>query len=292
MTAMITPFADNGDIIVPAYLHNLRVQASRGVTGFLLGGSTGEGPYLELGERALLTEEARGELGAEPFLICGVAAQSVRQAVTQVAEIASGGADAALVMTPTTLARGNHTAVLRFFESLAETAPIPLFLYSVPSVTGYELPVDCVAELSKHENIVAMKDSGGRPVHIRELVHSTPDDFMVYAGSSSTLAQAMAAGAIGAITASGNYLPELVSELVLTSRLSMSSADPLQNRLTEATREIEAFGVVGTKSAAAAAGMWTGVPRKPLHPIPRTELARIAQIVAVARDSVPAAAAG
>jgi dihydrodipicolinate synthase/N-acetylneuraminate lyase len=285
MPALITPFDDDGNIIVEAHHHNLRLQTSRGVTGFLLAGSTGEGPYLEPGERALLVRETRNELGDEPFVLCGVAAQSVRQAIAQVEEIASSEADAALVMTPTGLARGNHDAVMRFFDSVAEAAPIPIFLYSVPAVTGYELPVDCAARLSQHPNVVAMKDSGGRPIHIKELVQSTPDDFVVYAGSSSTLAQAMAAGAVGAITASGNYLPELISKLVVTSRSSVSATEPMQVALTEVTREVEAFGVVGTKAAAATVGLRTGGPRKPLQAVQRAEQARLAQVVAAARSA-------
>lgn len=291
MPALITPFDDEGNIIFEAHVHNVGLQLSRGVSGFLLGGSTGEGPYLEAGERALLVRETRSIVGDE-FLACGVAAQSVRQANNQILEIADGGADAALVLTPTTLARGNHDAIKRFFEAIADASPIPLFLYSVPAVTGYELPVDVAASLSEHPFVVAIKDSGGRPVHMKEIVQATADDFAVYAGSSSTLSQAMAAGARGAITASGNYLPELVSTLVATSRSSMSIAEPLQSRLTQATKEIEAYGVVGTKTAAGAAGLWTGIPRKPLQPMPRTELARIAQIVAKARDNVEALVAG
>ncbi len=292
MSALITPFDDDGDIIAEAHLHNLQLQASRGVSGFVLSGSTGEGPYLEDGERSALISQARSGLGSEPFLMCGVQAQSVRQAIAQVDEIASAGADAALVTTPTSLARGNHDAIQRFFESLAEATPLPLFLYSVPSVTGYNLPAEYAATLSAHPNIVGMKDSGGRPLHTKQVVQSTPDDFLVYSGSSSTLTQAMAAGAVGAITASSNYLPELISALVMTARTSVSEAEPMQARLSAATREIEAFGVVGTKAAAGAAGLWTGIPRKPLQPIPRTELARINQIVVAARDSADQLVAG
>jgi 4-hydroxy-2-oxoglutarate aldolase len=292
MPALITPFDDGGNIIVEAHRHNLRLQTSRGITGFVLGGSTGEGPYLEEGERELLLRETRDELGDEPFLVCGVAAQSVRQANNQVQETAEGGADAALVMTPTSLARGNHDAIKRFFEAVAEASPIPLFLYSVPGVTGYELPVDTAANLAEHPAVVAMKDSGGRPLHTKELVQSTPDDFMVFCGSSSALLTSMAGGAVGGITASGNYVPELLTELVSAAAESVSAASPMQSRLTVTTKEIESFGVVGTKTAAAAAGLWTGVPRKPLQPIPRTELARIAQVVAKVRDTESAAVAG
>ena len=292
MSALITPFDEEGDIIAEAHIHNLRLQTSRGVTGFVLGGSTGEGPYLEAGERASLLNQARQELGGDPFLICGVQAQSVRQAKAQLAEIANADADAALVMTPTSLARGNHGAMQRFFDAIAETSPLPLFLYSVPAVTGYDLPVESVAALAQHPRIVGLKDSGGRPLHTKGVVQSAPDDFMVYTGSSSTLLQGMAAGAVGAITASSNYLPELLLALVSTSQTSVSEAEPLQARLTKATREIESYGVAGTKAAAGAAGLWTGIPRKPLQPVPRTELARIDQIVNTARESAAELVAG
>ena len=292
MPALITPFDDEGNIIFEAHSHNLRLQRARGAEGFVLGGSTGEGPYLEAGERALLVAEARAELGEGVYLVCGVAGQSVRQARAQVEESATGGADAALVLTPTSLARGNHTAVIRFFEAVAETAPIPIFLYSVPAVTGYELPIDSVSILAQHPSVIAMKDSGGRPIHMKELSQTTPDDFLLYSGSSSTVVKAIAAGAVGAITASGNYAPELLSALVMSARSSVSAAEPDQVRLAEATRDIEAFGVAGTKAAAGAAGLWTGIPRRPLHPIPRNELARIAEIVANIRKEVDATVAG
>ena len=292
MTALLTPFDDNGDIIVEAHHHNLQLLASRDVTGFVLGGSTGEGPYLEQGERALLVSEARKELGPDPFLLCGVQAQSVRQAIGQVDEIAVAGADAALVMTPTAMARGNHDAVKRFFEAVAESAALPVFLYSVPAVTGYDLPSEYAASLSEHPNIVGLKDSAGRPLHTKHVAEASTEGFLVYSGSSSALTQAIAGGAIGAITASANYVPELVSAVVLTARESVSRADSVQAQLTAATKEIEAFGVVGTKAAAGAAGLWTGIPRKPLQPIPRTELAKVNQIVKVARDQLGERVAG
>ena len=284
MSALITPFDDNGDIIVEAHHHNLRLQASRGVTGFVLGGSTGEGPYLEAGERSLLVAEARNELGGDPFLMCGVQAQSVRQAVIQADEIAVAGADAALVMTPTALARGNHDAIHYFYEAVADAAALPVFLYSVPAVTGYDLPSEHAAALSEHPNIVGMKDSAGRPLHTKHVVQGAVDDFLVYSGSSSALTQGIAAGAVGAITASSNYVPELLSAVILTALESVSRAEPLQTQLTAAIKGIEAYGVIGTKAAAGAAGLWTGIPRKPLQPIPRTELAKVNQIVTAARE--------
>ncbi len=58
--------------------------------------------------------------------------------------------------------------------------------------------------------------------------------------------------------------------------------------MTAATKAIEAYGVVGTKAAAGAAGLWTGIPRRPLQPVPRTELAKVNQIVTTTRENLAA----
>ena len=99
MVALITPFVENGSIDGPAHRHNLARLAEWEVGGFLIGGSTGQGPYLEAGERAVLTALARDELGQDAFLLTGVSAQSVRQALEQIGEGADAGADAVAVIS-------------------------------------------------------------------------------------------------------------------------------------------------------------------------------------------------
>ena len=106
LPALVTPFAGNGNLDLDAHASNLTALSDRGITGFLLGGSTGEGPYLEDGERLALLETARATLGDSPFLLSGIMSESLRGALRQIEEAASGGADAALVLTPTSLTRG------------------------------------------------------------------------------------------------------------------------------------------------------------------------------------------
>lgn len=261
---MITPFTTDGLPELAAFRSNLKDLAGRGVGGFLVGGSTGEGPYLEAGERAMLIGAARDALGPGPFLLCGVAGESVRAAQAQVNEALESGADAALVVTPTSLVRGNHSAVARFYRLLADNTTLPLMLYSVPRVTGYELPTEQVLELAQHPSIVGMKDSGGRPVRIQELVRNVPSPFFMFAGASTALAASMAAGGYGAITASANYAPELVTDIVESSDLSQPRADAFQLELSRLVKIVERFGLPGTKAAAEATGLQPGTSRPPL----------------------------
>lgn len=263
MPALITPFTTRGEIDLDSHAHNVATLAGRGITGFLIAGSTGEGPYLEQGERTRLVSAA-GEASPRAFLLCGIAAESLRGAIGQAEEAAAGGADAVLALTPTALVRGRHDLVARFYTDLADKSPLPLFLYSVPRVTGYELPADVVTGLSSHPGIAGIKDSGGQPVRIPTMLRGAPEGFFVYTGSTPAITLAVAAGARGGITASANYAAELVLEVVRAAVRSPRSAATPQALLVEVATAIEQHGIGAVKAAAGIVGLRPGTVRKPL----------------------------
>ena len=268
---MITPFTGSGNLDPKAHATNLSTLSDRGITGFLLGGSTGEGPYLEEGERAALLETTRETLGNTPFLISGIVAESVRMALRQIDEAVAGGADAVLVQTPTTLTRGHEEYVEAFFKDVAKASELPVLIYSVPLYTAYEPSIETVARIAAFDNIVGMKDSGGNPARKAQIVEATEEDFIVYAGSSKAISLSMAAGAYGSITASGNYAPELVQGLA--GLLANEFAHTTQ--LTKLSLAVEEFGVPGVKVAAEAAGLTAGSPRKPLKKLPKANATQV-----------------
>jgi dihydrodipicolinate synthase/N-acetylneuraminate lyase len=266
MPALVTPFDEAGDIDLDAHRHNVSWMTSRGIDGLLIGGSTGEGPYLEPGERYSLVAAAREEAD-DAFIICGLSGESLREAETLAAEAAAAGADALLVVTPTSLARGWDDSVRRYYEALADIAELPVMLYSVPKVTAYELPVDVVKLVAGRVDIVGMKDSGGHPVRAQQIVAAAPDDFYLFAGASAALSLSAAGGAYGAITASANYAPGLVGDVVSTARRNLVKASEAQEKLTGLSALVEARGVAGVKLAAEVAGMQPGHARAPVWPL-------------------------
>jgi 4-hydroxy-2-oxoglutarate aldolase len=257
MPALITPFGPDESINIDAHRHNVSVAASVGAQGVLLAGSTGEGPYLEADERAALVSSARGT-AADLVILCGISAETDRQAAPQIDEAAASGADAILVITPGTLVRGRTNLISDYYERIADLSPLPVFLYSNPVVTGYELPVEAVRYLAQHPDIVGMKDSGGDVARLDELADVLTDGFVVYIGSSKKLAESTRRGAYGAITASANYAFSLVEG-------ATSQDEESQTTLTEVTSIVQQYGVPGTKYAAALAGMDEGRSRLPLE---------------------------
>jgi dihydrodipicolinate synthase/N-acetylneuraminate lyase len=279
MPALVTPFATGGEIDLEAHRRNVERMAERGIRDLLIGGSTGEGSSLEAGERAALINTARAVLGGKGHLIAGIWAESVRIALAQIDESHEAGANAALVVTPTTLARTSLEAQHTYFSKVADNSPVAVMLYSVPRNTGYALAEEVVADLAQHANIVGMKDSGGDAVRIQRIIAATPDDFAVYNGATASLSLAVAAGAFGGITASANYAPEALIELIALARRSPSKAAGLQARLTGLSAVVEAPGIPGVKAASTVVGLEPGIPRLPLEPLGRSDHKRVTEAV-------------
>lgn len=271
MPALVTPFGGSGEIDLGAHRHNVSFLTETCVEGFVLGGSNGEGPYLEVGERAELVETAR-EASPDAHLMLGIMAETVREGLRQLEE--AEGADSVLVLTPTTLTRNRPHYVLNHFRHIADASSLPVFLYSVPPNTAYSMPVELVAELARHPKVVGMKDSSGDVVRLQAIVDATPDDFLLYSGASAAATAALTVGCYGVITGSVNYLPRLVMDVV-----EKAPNRELQSRLTAISGAVERHGVPGVKAAAAAAGLRSGVPRLPLEPVGDELAAELATLV-------------
>lgn len=262
MPALVTPFDEDGELDLAAQAHNVSFLAEIGIEGLVLGGSNGEGPYLEPEERRHLIETARG-VDSDIYLMAGIMAETVRAGLRQLDECSR--ADSVLVLTPTTMARNRSPYILNYFRRIADAAPLPVFLYSVPINTAYSLPVELVAELAEHPNVVGMKDSSGDVVRLQAIVDATPDEFILYSGASAAATGALTVGCHGVITGSTNYVPQLVMDVV-----NKAPNRDLQRRLTEISAGVERHGVPGVKAAASAAGLSAGWPRLPLEPLPET----------------------
>lgn len=271
MPALVTPFDDNGELDLDAHRHNVAHLSGLEVEGFVLGGSNGEGPYLEAGERRQLVDGVREAAPGAHVMAC-LMAESVREGLSQLEEVKN--ADSVLVMTPTTLTRGRPHFVLNYFRRLADASPLPVYLYSVPPNTAYSMPVELVAELAEHPNVVGMKDSSGDVVRLQAIVDATPEDFILYSGASAAATAALTVGCHGVITGSLNYVPRLVMDVV-----EKAPDRDLQRQLTAVSKAVEQHGVPAVKAAAQVVGLEPGLPRLPLEPTPQLVAAEIVAAV-------------
>lgn len=282
-----TPFDPvTGDLDVVAYRANLRHWFQSPIRGILTAGSTGESVFLEDAERVALVEAARDVIPSEAILIAGTGAESTRQTIRLNQEAADAGADAVLVSPPAYYKGAMTPEVLaRHYRAIADASPVPVLVYQVPlRLSTLEFPTGLVAELSRHPNIVGIKDSRGKLELVAELVEATADDFQVLVGSGAILYGALEVGAVGGIVAVGLMACAEAAEIsVAYAEGRTSEAGRIQERIAPVHNGIVGgMGVPGVKAALDVLGLHGGVPRAPLASASEARIEEIRGILATA----------
>src|SRR6202789_3093405 len=144
------------------------------MSGLVLLGSTGEAVMLSEEESREALRVAQAATAPEKVLLAGVGRESVFETLRLADYAAELDYDAILVRTPHYYRKQmRNREMLTYYQAVADRSPLPVLLYSVPACTAYDLPVEVVAELAMHPNIVGMKDSSGNVDRIAQLVHAT-----------------------------------------------------------------------------------------------------------------------
>ncbi len=273
MIPTTTPFDPvTGELDLVALRNNVRKWAGTGVSGLVIGGSTGEAVFLDEGERDACWDVVGGTLPDRVLLVAGTGAESLRTTLRLTRMAAARGADAVLVQPPAFYKGAMTPEVVRdHYLAVAEASPVPVIVYQVPTrFSTLDFPAGLVAELSAHENIVGIKDSRGKLELVGELVTQCAHGFQVLVGSGNLLYGALEIGAVGGILGVANLAPRESARLheryVAGDR---AGAGALQERIGPLHNAVVGgMGVAGVKYGLELLGYHGGVPRPPLKPLP------------------------
>jgi dihydrodipicolinate synthase/N-acetylneuraminate lyase len=172
--AIPTPFYPDERIYFRKLEANVARYSRTLLSGMVVLGSTGEAVTLNDAESRDVLRTVAETTSPEKVLIAGVGRESVKSTV-ELAEVAAElRFDAVLVRTPMYYSPQMTTAaVLHHFRSVADRSPLPVLLYHIPKFVPYDFPVEVVAELAQHPNIIGIKDSSGNVARIRAVVEAT-----------------------------------------------------------------------------------------------------------------------
>ena len=273
-----TPFSS--DVVDHAAMRsNIDRWATTGINGYVVLGSTGERVHVDEREYLEVLETTREVVPGSMAFIVGAGQQSTMGTIKEIERAAAAGADAVLVITPHFYRSAiTQEALVNFYRSVADAAPVPLLLYSMPPLTGIKIEPGTIARLSEHPNIVGVKDSSNDIVGFSETVRLCPSDFAVMTGNGTVFLDALRAGATGAILAVGCVVPEICVEIFRAFKAGeLERAAMLQSKLTPLAAAVTTrFGIGGLKAALDLAGYRGGSVRAPLQPpddSARTEIA-------------------
>ncbi|MGH9327518.1 MAG: dihydrodipicolinate synthase family protein [Terriglobia bacterium] len=286
---VVTPFDRRGKLEEAALRANIRKYTGIGLSGILVAGSTGEAPHLTLRERLRVIEVARAVVEPPELLIAGTGLESTAQTLELSRDAAACGADAVLIVPPTYYKPMMRPDVLSaHFRRIADGVRIPVLVYSIPQYTGYRMDVAVLGRLSRHPNIVGIKESSGDFQFLQAILDNVGRNFRVLVGSASILVEGLKAGAAGAILGQSNFEPHLcIAIYEAFAQGDLRTAERLQERLMILVREITApLSIPGIKAALDLSGIRGGYPRPPLAPVGPAARRKIAAALKHARQGL------
>lgn len=212
ITAMVTPFGKDGAVDYGRLRAIVEEQVAGGVEGICAVGTTGESPTLSPEEHHKVIEKTIEYAGGKVAIVAGTGANSTSEALSLTcAAISMGGADATLQVTPY-YNKPNPEGLYRHFAAVADLG-LPVILYNVPGRSGREIPLDVVARLAKHPNVVAIKEAAGSVDRVSAIKDLAPD-FTVLSGDDSLALPMISVGAEGVISVASNVIPREMSDFV------------------------------------------------------------------------------
>jgi len=158
---IVTPFLK--DDVAHHYLaENVEKLSKSGIKGLVVLGSNGENVFLSEEEKIDVVKTAIQSASKNMLIIVGSGCESTRETIYLTNRMAKMGAHAALILTPFYYgSKMNDEALIKYYSTVADQVEIPILLYNVPKFTGINLSVEALSALSKHPNIIGIKDSSG-----------------------------------------------------------------------------------------------------------------------------------
>lgn len=276
-----TPFI-NGKIAYKKLESNIEKWSKTGLKGFVVLGSNGEYIYLSEQEKRDVVETVVQSSPADMLIIVGSGCESTEETLRLTEDCAKMGAHAALVITPFYYGgKMTEAALINHYTVVADGSPIPIVLYSVPKFTHLNLTADIVSLLSKHPNIIGIKESSGDVNLLGEFLNNVDEAFHVLVGAAGVLYGALAIGCSGGIVALANVAPEHCVEILkLVKETKFERAKELQLRMIPVNKAVTStYGISGLKAAMDMLGYFGGDPRLPLLPLSEVEKSEIKEIL-------------
>ena len=276
-----TPFV-NGSIAHDELAANIEKWGKTGLKGLVAMGSNGEYVYLSAEEKREFITKVVEMTPDHMLVIAGTGCESTQETIELTRDCADLGAHAALVVSPHYYGpRMNAAALNAYYTTVADHSPIPILLYNVPKFTHINLKAGLVAQLSRHPNIVGIKDSTGNVSQLGEIANQVGTGFNLLVGTAGALFGALALGCVGGVLALANIAPQTCVQIYrLVQEGDFEAAKKLQLKMIPVNQAVTAtYGVPGLKAAMDMLGFFGGDPRPPLLPSSEKEKAEIREIL-------------
>ena len=210
-TAISTPFTENG-VNFDEFGKLIENQILNGVDAIIVCGTTGESATMTETERKETIKYAINKINKRTKVIIGTGSNNTKVAVEMSKFAEEAGADAVLVVTPY-YNKTTQQGLIAHYTEIAKSIKLPIIMYNVPSRTGVNILPETCKELSKIENIVAIKEASGNISQVAKIVTLCGDNLDIYSGNDDQIIPILSLGGKGVISVLSNVMPKYTHEM-------------------------------------------------------------------------------
>ncbi|WNH09245.1 dihydrodipicolinate synthase family protein [Thalassobellus suaedae] len=264
ISPMVTPLlSDNLSLDVNGVNRLIEHIITGGVHGLFILGTTGEATSLSYKTREQLIVESCKIVNKRLPVFVGISDTSIEESLNLASIAHKAGASAVVAAPPFYYGLGQEE-LFKYYWSLADQLPLPLFLYNMPSHTKVNIDRETVVRLAEHKNIIGLKDSSANTVYFQSLCYllKSKDDFTLLVGPEEITSETVLMGGNGGVNGGSNLFPKLYVELYkATIAKDFARINILQNLVMEIATKVYTLGSYGSsylkgmKGALAALGI-------------------------------------
>lgn len=263
-TAISTPFDENG-VNFNEFKKLIEFQISEGVDAIIVCGTTGEASTMSENEKKETISFAVKTVNGRIPVIAGTGGNNTKSVCEMSKWAETAGVDGLLVVTPY-YNKTTQSGLVSHYKEVSSSTTLPIIVYSVPGRTGLNITPETCLELSKIENIVAIKEASGNLSQIAKIAALCGDNLHIYSGNDDQILPVLALGGIGVISVLSNVAPKFTHEMV---------ENFLNGNIKKATKmQLDSIDLIGSlfcevnpipvKAALNMLGYNYGIPRLPL----------------------------
>ncbi len=280
ITAMITPFDDQGKVDYAQAKRLANALLDSGSDGVIVSGTTGESPTLTTEEKIRLYAEVKSAVGDRGAVVAGTGNYSTAESIELSREAEAAGVDGLLLVVPY-YNKPPQEGLYQHFKTIAESVHLPCMLYNVPSRTSLNMTDDTTIRLSHVDNIVGVKEAGSDLDQISRIIDGTTDGFRVWSGNDNETFPIMALGGYGVVSVASHLVGAQIKHM-----MGLLLEGDVEGAAAEHRRLHAIFKVlfivsnpIPVKHAVNQAGFNVGNPRLPLVPADEKAAAQIDAVV-------------
>jgi len=263
--ALVTPLDKKLNVDFQGLQKLLQHIAHSNVRYLVVHGTTGEAATTTPEEKSAVLSFVQMHNVNNLPVVYGIGGNNTQEVIDTIKNTHLDGVDAVLSASPY-YNKPSQEGLYQHYQAIAEACPVPILLYNIPTRTGTNITSATTLRLSKHPNIIGIKEASGDLLQCMEIAHGKDDDFSIISGDDMLTLPMIAIGAVGVISAMANAFPKTMNHMVdaaltgndIAARLHTGALLPIAKLISLAGNP------VGTKQLLATLGICQNYVRPPL----------------------------